>query len=151
MVRLFRAFVLTVSLGLVGSDGSLAAAEVPVAISVWAKVEGEILRIRGTATVPDGAWIAYAAYRVAEPQMRATGYARVEAGRFAAQVNVAHWPPGEIAVDAHFQMLVPGRTQPDAAAARYGPKGERMTGDDVVEGGASYRAAVASTAAVKPR
>lgn len=116
-----------------------------VAISVHASADDGVLHIRGTATVPDGALIIYAAYRAGDPKSRARGYARVADQAFAADVDVSHWPPGMVHVDAHFQVLLPGRTQPDKIVARYGVRGERMTGKDVVQGGDSFRAAVAST------
>lgn len=152
MTRLFRAFLLALALGPGLVAGHAAAAEkVPVTISVRASLQGNSLRIRGTATVPDDAWIIYAAYRHDAPRTRVTGYARVAHRRWAADVDVAGWPPGRIAVDAHFQILLPGRRQPAAVVARYGHNGERMTGPDVVVGGAGFRAAVASSAVTKPR
>lgn len=152
MTRLFRALLLALAVGFGLVAGRAAAADkVPVTISVRASLQGDSLRIRGTATVPDGAWIIYAAYRPDAPRTRATGYARVAHRRWAADVDVAGWPPGRIAVDAHFQILLPRRKQPAAVIARYGPRGARMTGPDVVAGGAGFRAAVASTAVTKPR
>ena len=126
-------------------------ADAPVTISVRAEVEGDVLNIHGSATVPDGAWIIYAAYRVAEPQQRRDGYARTKNGRFAAEADVSGWPAGEIAVDAHFQVRLPAHKQPDAVVTRFGRDGERMRGESVVQGGDNFRAAIASTKVVKRR
>lgn len=150
MVGVFRLFILTVTLAAAGAGGSLKVADAPVAISVRAVVEDDTLHIRGSATVPDGAWIIYAAYRLEEPQRRVTGYAQVEDEQFAAQIAASRWPAGKISVDAHFQVMLPARKQPDSVIDRFGPNGERMTGKDVVEGGGSFRAAIASTSVVKP-
>jgi hypothetical protein len=48
------------------------------------------------------------------------------------------------------RVRLPEREQPAAVITLYGPNGERMTGEDVVEGGDSFHAAVASTTTVKP-
>lgn len=145
--RLLRTVLIVLSLVPAGAGR---AADAPVTIAVHARVDGETLRIRGEATVPDDAWITFAAYSVAAPRMRSTGYTRVRDGRFAAEAGITNWPPGEIAVDAHFQMLLPGHAQPDAAVTRFGRRGEHMVGENVVQGGDSYRFAVASTTTHKP-
>jgi hypothetical protein len=122
-----------------------------VAITVQATLHGDRLRIRGTATVPDGALIIYAAYLAKAPRTRKVGYARVSGQRYAAEVDVSRWPAGKIAVDAHFQIRLPARKQPADVVARYGANGERMTGPNVVRGGLGFRAAVVSTAVARPR
>jgi hypothetical protein len=131
-------------------EGHAGGPSAQVQLSVSGALEGPMLHVRGSATVPDGTWISYAVYRPGDVAQRATGVARVENQRFDARVDVARWPAGKIVVDAHFQILVPGRTQPEAVIARYGPRGEHMTGPDVVQGGASYRAAVAAAMLFKP-
>lgn len=130
--------------------GQALADGVPVTISVRAELDGNSLRIRGRATVPDGAWIIYAAYSVAEPRWRVTGYTRIQDDKFAAEAHIGNWPPGEIAVDAHFQILLPEREQPPDIVARFGRNGERMRGKSVVQGGGGFRAAIASTRVIKP-
>jgi hypothetical protein len=150
MVRLIHAAIFAASLSVSVMNGLQAASEIPVAISVRASTQGAMLQIHGNATVPDGAWIIYAAYSNSEPQTRITGYARVEKGQFAAQTNISSWPPGKIKVDAHFQVPLPERKQPDAVVVRFGRNGERMTGKSVVEGGGAFRAAIASTTVIKP-
>lgn len=145
-----RTFLVVIGLGFAWTVQAQPAGA-PVAISVHAELDSDMLYIRGNATVPDGAWIIYAAYRVAEPQRRATGYAQVRDQRFTARADVSGWPPGDIAVDAHFQMGLPEREQPDAVVARFGRNGERMRGDDVVQGGSGFRAAITSTTIAKPR
>ena len=121
-----------------------------VVINVRGEIEGETLRIIGTATVPDSAWVAYVAYYAAGPKRRAMGSALVKDGQFTAEADLSDWPPGKIVIDANFQMLIPGRVQSDAVIQRYGPRGERMTGDDVINTGAAYRAAVTSTTVINP-
>ncbi|MCT9000300.1 hypothetical protein [Chelativorans intermedius] len=143
-------WALALTLWLTAPSNSFSAGEIPVAISVQAAIEGERLRISGRASVPDGAWIIYAVYRPATPQRRTTGYAQIDDGRFSAKIDVSDWPPGEIAVDTHFQLLMPHRVQPDGVIDRFGPNGERMIGDSVVEGGNAFRAAIASTTVAKP-
>lgn len=150
MKQFFRMVLLAVSVGVVEFVPLSQASAVPVVISLRARIEGQTLHIRGKATVPNGAWIIYAAYRPAEPEMRATGYARVRDDRFAAVVNIASWPPGQIKIDANFQMFLPRRVQPEVVIDRFGVNGKRMTGEDVVKGGDSSRAAVASATVVKP-
>lgn len=153
MVRLLRDFLVVVVLGIAGTNQAQVAesADAPVAISVRAEFEGDMLHLGGGASVPDGAWIIYAAYRVAEPQRRVTGYTEIRDERFTAQANVSGWPLGEIAVDAHFQVRLPEREQPEAVITRFGQNGERMRGDDVVQGGGGFRAAIASTTVLKSR
>ena len=141
---------LALTLWLTTPGNSTLAGEIPVTISVQAIIEKERLRISGRARVPDGAWILYAVYRPAAPQRRTTGYSQIDDGRFSAKIDISDWPPGEIAVDTHFQLLMPDRVQPDEVIERFGPNGERMTGDSVVEGGSAFRAAIASTTVVKP-
>tara|TARA_B100000609_G_C16988966_1_gene317710 strand:+ start:161 stop:529 length:369 start_codon:yes stop_codon:yes gene_type:complete len=120
-----------------------------VAISVPAEIEGGVLYMRGRATVPNGAWVIYAAYRAAETERRVMGYVRAKDQRFTAPVGISRWPPGEIRVDAHFQVSLLSREQPDTVIARFGRDGERMSGKDIVEGGGDFQAAVASAKAVK--
>jgi hypothetical protein len=150
MKQVVGILLLTMSVSLAGLTLWHPAHAAPVSIAVHASVEGQTLRIRGTATVPDGAWIIYAAYRTSKPAMRDKGYAQVRDNRFTAAVDISRWPPGTITVDANFQTLLPSRQQPRVVIERFGAQGSRMTGDDVVKGGGSFRAAVASATAIKP-
>jgi hypothetical protein len=148
--RLGIATVLAVFAGLApAATGAAAADTVPVQFTIHAALTDGKVRLTGTATVPDGAWIIYVVYRADAPLTRSRNFARVEDGRYAAAVDVSAWPPGKIAIDAHFQILLPGRKQPDAVVARYGPNGERMVGPTVVKGGEGFRAAVVSTSVIK--
>lgn len=146
LAALLRLFALLLPL-MAGATGPPAAA--PVDLAVLATVESDVLRIHGKATVPDGSWIFYAAWQPDEPEARANGFTRVREEQFEAEIGVRGWPAGEIAVDAHFQMLLPGLRQPPDVIERYGRSGERMTGDAVIDGGGPNRAAVASTTALK--
>lgn len=143
---------LILAIGMVAAaagTGVCNAAAEPVAISLTAAAHGDVLDISGTVTVPDGAWIIYAAYRSGDLDSSVRGYVQVQNGHFEAQVDISRWPPGAISVDANFQVMLPDREQPAVVIDRFGPSGERMSGDSVVEGGLSFRAAVASATAVK--
>lgn len=146
----FRAALLAILLILPATAAAPAADEVPIDFTVRADLSGDTLSVHGKATVPDGAFVIYAVYRKAPPLSRVRGYARVKDHRYAAKVDVAGWPSGEISVDAHFQTMLPERTQPAAVTDLFGEKGQRMTGHQVVQEGLGYRAAVASTSVVKP-
>ena len=121
-----------------------------VDINVRGEIARERLRIIGTATVPDGAWVAYVAYSAADPKRRTVGMALVTDGQFSATADLSNFAAGQIVIDTNFQMLIPGRAQPGVVIQRYGPRGERMTGANVVVSGAAHRVAVASTTVVKP-
>ncbi|MFC3230564.1 hypothetical protein ACFOGJ_25170 [Marinibaculum pumilum] len=132
---------------LVGT-GIAPAADSRVDIAVEAMADGNGLAVSGSATVPDGAWIVFAARRLAPPLRRVRGAARASGGHYAGSLDISGWPAGTVAVDAHFQVLLPGDLrQPPEVIARYGANGERMTGPSVVEGGGGFRAAIASTGA----
>jgi hypothetical protein len=66
MIQILRTFLVVVVSSIAAGHHALSAAAT-VTISVRAELEGDVLHIRGSATVPDGAWIIYAAYRVTEP------------------------------------------------------------------------------------
>lgn len=149
MSRLVAALV--VALSLVGAPTTCATAApgVPVNLSLKARIDGGWLHIDGKATVPDGAWVTYAAYRPEQPRKRVTGYTKVKHHRFAAKVGLSGWPAGKIVVDADFQVNLRGRRQPINVIAMYGPEGQHMTGSDVVKGGGHSKAAVASVSVEK--
>lgn len=122
----------------------------PVSISVNAHIDDAgKLQIDGEASVPDGALVAWAAYRVKQSLTRMKGYATVEDHKFHAMVDIRRWAKGKIAVDANFQIMMPGHKQPDHIVELYGKQGEFMTGPHVVHGGGLFRAAVATTSVVK--
>lgn len=150
MTRLIHAFLAALLLLAISCVPALSA-DAPVAISVHAAIKDGLLRIHGSATVPDGAWIIFAAYRVADPQRRITGYAKIKDEQFTARTDVSNWPAGAIAVDANFQMRMRKHEQPAAVIARFGRNGEYMRGEEVVQGGGAFRAAIASTRVIKHR
>lgn len=150
MKQLFHMLILVMSVGVAGLVPLPPASAVPVLISVRARIENHAVHIEGRATVPDDAWIIYAVYRRAKPELHVSGYAQVRRDRFTAVVDISKWPSGKIDVDANFQLLLPAREQPGAVIQRFGVNGKRMTGKDVVKGGGSFRAAVASTTVVNP-
>lgn len=123
---------------------------VPVTLSGHSFIDGNELYISGETSAPDGAWLIFATYSVAEPRVRKTAYMLVKNGHFSEQVNIYGWPSGEIETDIHFQTMLPEREQPAIVLQKYGAKGERMTGKVVVQEGESYRAAVIELRATKP-
>lgn len=123
----------------------------PLAMSVAAGIQGDLLRIHGTIAVPDGALVDYVAYQASAPANRVSGNLGVADGRFDGQALLPRWPPGKITVDANFQIGRPGTPQPAPIVALYGQDGERMTGPSVVKGGGSFRAATASTTVDYPK
>ncbi len=132
------------------ADETSAAEAPPVNFTLHADLSGGKLDVHGDCSVPNGALVVYVAYLPKTPLKRIQGYAMVNHGHYKATVDVAKWPAGEIKVDANFQVFLQGLKQPDEVIALYGEKGERMTGPQVVEGGASFRAATASTSVIKP-
>ena len=124
--------------------------EVPVTLSGNSSIAGDALTITGHTSIPDGAWLIFAAYSVEHPLVRTRDYMLVKDGQFSAQVDISGWPSGEIETDIHFQTMLPDHEQPAIVMQKYGAKGERMSGDTVVQEGESYRAAVIEVRSVKP-
>jgi len=154
MIRTFP--VLAFLLGLAATASPARAAEdadtppPPVNMTLHAGLDGPKLTVEGDCSVPNGALIIYVAYLPKTPAKRIQGYAMVNHGHYKATIDVGAWPAGEIKVDADFQVYLQGLKQPDEVIALYGEKGERMTGPQVVQGGASFRAAATSTSVIKP-
>jgi len=144
-------WVAMLALVLAAAQGGVRAQEAAaVHLAVEAAVNEGTLVVQGRAALPDGAWVEYAAYRKADPTVRARGAVRVERGRFEARADVADWRPGAVMVDVQFSTRARGEhEQPEQVLRRYGRKGERIHGPNVVVDGAGYRVVVASDMAFK--
>lgn len=109
-----------------------------------------VVEVEGTATVPDAANVNWALSHPrppdgcpvdvapeVDPCNAPYGRAMVRDGRFAFRVDGLD--PGEVEVFVAFDPLA--GDQPPAIGERYGPRGQRMTGPQVVDyGGGAYRA-----------
>jgi len=107
-------------------------------------VQGHAVSIHGTTDLPDGAvlvieliqldqWQRESSDGVA-PEVETSPWARLEyvivqAGRFEVTSDVTGWPAGRGIATAYFWI---DPTQPDAVIARFGARGERLRGPDVV-------------------
>lgn len=112
-----------------------------VALTAEASREAGVLAVAGQATVPDGALVSWQVTHALHPSFREDGTAEVAGGRFTVTLDTSGWPPGELEVWLGFQTVpATGARQPDAVIARYGHKGERMVGDQVVDAGVLRRA-----------
>lgn len=103
--------------------------------------EQQTLRVDGRATVPDGAMMSWQVTHALHPSFCEDGVAEVTDGRFTFTVDTGEWPHGDVEVWVAFQTVpMTGASQPDAVIARYGRKGEHITGDQVVDAGVLRRA-----------
>lgn len=110
-----------------------------VRIEVNGTVDGDTLTVSGTATVPDGALIAWEAgdaltNKPGGQMAFEDGTALVTGGAFTFDVNVEGWPSA-IKVWVAFQTILGTSTkQPPEVVALYGEQGELMEGDTVTSG-----------------
>ena len=101
------------------------------------------LRIEGATDLPDGAVVSYQiTHGLANELPRGDwpaqnliidGAAVVQGGVYWARLNTTYWPPGRVDVLVQF----PVAPQPEPVRLRYGPFGERLTGDNVSSLGGS--------------
>jgi len=132
---------LLLALTLVGCDVETEEAAEPsrvVELDADGVVEDDVLRVEGTATVPDGALITYEVGDpsdvLADDEMAfAAGNAAVTDESFAFEVPVEGWPRGRVNVWVAFQTVVGLDEQPAEVIELYGELGEHMEGDDVIE------------------
>lgn len=107
-----------------------------VELSIDGSFIGPRLNVRGTATVPNGA---YVVYQLNGPEgctdCEATGRVNVQNGEFAVSIDVSAWGAGEIRMWAAFQMPLVNAEQPTHVVELYGEDGGQMTGDTVVVDG----------------
>lgn len=110
-----------------------------VRIEVNGAVDGDILSVSGTATVPDGSLIAWEAgdalTNKPDGEMAfEDGISLVTEGGFTFDVNVKGWP-STIKVWVAFQTILGTSTnQPPDVVALYGEQGELMEGDTIMSG-----------------
>ena len=108
----------------------------------------EVLQIRGTGSLPDGALLIYEVRHEAlatsafdANQLFIEGVLTVESGTFSADLDLGDWPGGSIEVWVAFETVITSEiTQPDEVIATYGPMGEYMVGPQVVTLGPLKRA-----------
>ena len=103
-----------------------------------AQRSGTTVSVVGTATVPDGAFVAYEVVPIADGMPVREGAARVDGERFSFDVSVSGFPSGPVEVWVAFVTILGGptydATQPDAVLDLYGPMGQKITGPNVTPG-----------------
>ncbi|MFA9445328.1 hypothetical protein [Egicoccus sp. AB-alg6-2] len=105
-----------------------------VAVTVSATVEDGAVTAEGTATVPDGALLAFE-LRHDETFEVIDGYTEVQDGTYTFSQDLGDWPAGDVEVWVAFQTELVGAEQPAEVRERYGENGEGMTGDQVTTDG----------------
>lgn len=117
-----------------------------VDLDAEARWEQRALSVEGRATVPDGGVVSWQVTHALHPSFCEDGVAEVADGRFAVTLDASEWPRGGVELWLAFQTVpATGASQPDAVIARYGQKGEHMTGDQVVDVGVLRRAELVVT------
>jgi peptidoglycan hydrolase-like protein with peptidoglycan-binding domain len=103
-----------------------------------ARRSGSTISVSGTATVPDGAFVAYEVVPARGGMSMKEGAARVQSGRFSFDTNVSGFPSGPVEVWVAFVTILGGPTydakQPNAVIDLYGGMGQNITGPDVTPG-----------------
>jgi hypothetical protein len=118
----------------------------PVELTLSPRLSGRRLYIEGTATVPDGALIAFEVTPVDPGVETVEGTTAVRDSAFSEVVELTGWPPGEMEVWVAFQTILgTDASQPDHILELYGPMGERMVGAQVQQAGTLRRVETART------
>ena len=122
----------------------------PVRLTVQPRSEWRVLWIEGDTDLPDGALVNYRAThelaRAAPAEdwpatnLIDSGRATVQDGHYWARVNTLNWPAGEVEVQVQFPLP----PQPPDVETRYGPFGEQLTGENVIDLGGMKAIEVAS-------
>jgi peptidoglycan hydrolase-like protein with peptidoglycan-binding domain len=103
-----------------------------------ARRSGSTISVTGTATVPDGAFVAYELVPTRGGLSVKEGAARVQGERFSFDANVSGFPSGSVEVWVAFVTILGGptydATQPRAVLDLYGNMGEKITGPNVTPG-----------------
>jgi len=103
-----------------------------------ARRSGSTISVSGTATVPDGAFVAYEVIPTLGGMSMKEGAARVQGGRFSFDANVSGFPSGPIEVWVAFVTILGGptydATQPSSVLDLYGSMGQNITGPNVTPG-----------------
>jgi hypothetical protein len=109
-----------------------------VALYARGSIEGDVLKVSGTATVPDGALVVF---EVGDPTLEtaggkpafAVGEAAVNDESFAFELPIEGWPGEGVIVWVAFQTLLgTDAEQPAEVIELYGEMGEYIKGDVVV-------------------
>jgi hypothetical protein len=99
---------------------------------------GSTISVSGTATVPDGAFIAYEVVPARDGFPIREGAARVQGERFTFNANIAGFPSGPVEVWVAFVTILGGptydATQPSGVLDLYGGMGQNITGPNVTPG-----------------
>lgn len=99
------------------------------------------LVVVGGATVPDGALVSWEVTHQLHRSFKEHGTAEVEAGAFRFTLDAGTWPAGSVQLWLGFQTVLSSTVQqPQHVTARYGHRGEHLTGEQVVEAGVLRRA-----------
>jgi hypothetical protein len=94
------------------------------------QVSGAVATVGGTASMPDGAVLAYSVSSAADPYRSVDGTTTVHDGVFSFSADISSLSPGP--TSAYLQFGIGwGVDQPPNVILVYGPGGERMTGDQV--------------------
>jgi len=99
---------------------------------------GSTLSVSGTATVPDGAYVAYEVVPTRSSNAFREGAARVRNERFEFTANLSTFPSGSVEVWVAFVTVLGGPTydakQPASVLQLYGNLGQNITGPNVTPG-----------------
>jgi hypothetical protein len=99
---------------------------------------GSTISVNGTATVPDGAYVAYEVVPARGGTAMREGAARVKDGKYSFTANVGSFPSGPVEVWVAFVTVLGGPTydakQPASVLELYGNMGQNITGPNVTPG-----------------
>ena len=104
-----------------------------VSLSAEPRVEGTMLILAGTTSLPDGARLNYRAVSDAVSSQRIDGWVICAGGRFRTGEDVSSWPTGTVQVTMTFDAETAG--QPPDLRERCGENGTLLAGDCVVQRG----------------
>jgi hypothetical protein len=118
-----------------------------VQLSLEASLQDNTLLVRGETNLPDKTILAYEVVPVDDALFGqygpyAYGIVPVDNGAYAININTAEFPSGVVEVWVRL-LIGPGAVeQPQEVVALYGPSGEKLTGQHVVEYGIFKRVEV---------
>lgn len=99
---------------------------------------GSTISVSGTATVPDGAYVAYEVVPTRGGTAMREGAARIKDGKYSFTANAGSFPSGPVEVWVAFVTVLGGPTydakQPVSVLEFYGSMGENITGPNVTPG-----------------
>lgn len=123
-----RAVKLAVLASLLAACGLVQHADPRYEMSATAR--GGIVTLNGRTTLPDGSAISIWATHLREGTLLELGVGdpqqvTVDGGSFTAELDLAHWPAGQVIVNA---LFLAAKDQPAQFYQRYGPDGSLMVG-----------------------